>query len=56
MIVYWVWTVFIADFLDLLTIVIDELMLGKPVSFEPYAAADLREGLFVIDGDDTVDV
>ena len=56
MIVYWVWTVFITDFLDLFTIVVDELMLGEPVSFEPYAAADLCEGLFVIDGDDTVDV
>ena len=56
MIVDWVWTVFIADFLDLLTIVIDELMLGKPVSFEPNAAADLREGLFIIDGNDTVDI
>ena len=31
-------------------------MLGEPVSFEPDAAADLSEGLFVIDGDDAVDV
>lgn len=41
MVVNGIWAVFIEDLLDLLAIVVDELMLGEPVSFEPNTAAYL---------------
>lgn len=41
MVVNGIWAVFIEDLLDLLAIVVDELMLGEPVSFEPNATAYL---------------